>query len=96
MVNTVKASQRTVARGSERRVWRFGGPGMPPVPFSAIHGQWWVTRDLVWPAVVWRGGRCWAYLHDMTPAAVQTILERLRVAELDRSRPHGVLTGWQS
>ncbi|QLB63466.1 hypothetical protein A9O66_14390 [Paraburkholderia caribensis] len=73
-------------------MWRFGGPGRAPVEFSAVRGEWWVTRDLIWPAVVWNDGRCWAYLHDMTPAAVQHVLERLRNAELDRSTPHGLLT----
>jgi hypothetical protein len=74
---------------------RFGGPGKAPVDFSVVRGAWMVCKDLTWPAVVWNDGRCWAYLHDMTPASVQRVLECLREAELDRVPP-GILTGWQS
>lgn len=94
MTTRLKRSIRNVPQSSVGRVWRFGGPGRPPVAFDVIRGEWWLSHDLLWPAVVWRNGRCWSYLHDMTPAAVQAILARLRDAELDRSRPHGVLTGW--
>ena len=75
---------------------RFGGPGREPVDFRVVRGMWLVCKDLAWPAVVWNNGRCWAYLNDMTPAAVQHVLECLREAELDRSYPHGTLTGWPS
>ncbi len=74
---------------------RFGGPGRAPVGFGVVRGVWMLQKDLTWPAVVWNDGRCWAYLHDMTPAAVQHVLESLRDAELDRVPP-GILTGWQS
>lgn len=73
---------------------RFGGPGVVPVSFDVVRGKWCVHKDLSWPAIVWNHGRCWAYLHDMTPSAVQHVLECLREAELDRSQPHGLLTGW--
>lgn len=75
---------------------RFGGPGLPPVEFRTVRGAWSVSKDLAWPAIIWNDGQCWAYLHDMTPTAVQHILEALRNAELDRSHPHGTLTGWRS
>ena len=73
---------------------RFGGPGAAPVGFHVVRGPWAVQKDLTWPAVAWNDGRCWAYLHDMTPSAVQHVLECLREAELDRCQPHGLLTGW--
>jgi hypothetical protein len=73
---------------------RFGGPGSASVSFDVVRGKWSVHKDLCWPAIVWNDGRCWAYLHDMTPSAVQHILDCLREAELDCSRPHGLLTGW--
>ncbi len=74
-----------------KRRWHFGGPGQPPVTASMIRGEYFMSQDLAWPAVVWRGGRCWAYLHDLAPAALQRIMERLRETELDRSAPHGPL-----
>lgn len=70
---------------------RFGGPDHPPVPFSAIRGEWHVFQDLAWPAVVWNGGRCWCYMHDMTANAREAVMAALRDAELERSHPHGVL-----
>jgi len=69
---------------------RFGGPGWPSVRQDQIRGEWWVTKDLVWPAVVWNSARCWAYLHDLTPEALQWVMGRLRQAEMDR-QPAGVL-----
>lgn len=69
---------------------RFGGPGWPPVRQDQIRGEWWVTKDLVWPAVVWNGAHCWAYLHDLGPDALQWVMERLRRAELDR-QPVGII-----
>lgn len=74
----------------EQRQWRFGGPGRAPVQYSAIRGAWFLSIDLLWPAVVWNGGRCWAYLHDLDNEAAQMVLDALRDAELGRSHPHGV------
>jgi hypothetical protein len=79
---------------SQRGRWRFGGPGAAPVDFSVVRGAWLLSKDLIWPAILWNDGRCWAYLHDMTPTAVQHVLELLRDAELERSHPHGTLVGW--
>lgn len=73
--------------------WRFGGPNRQPVPFSAIRGVWYITQDLAWPAVVWNGGRCWAYLHDLTPNGREALAAALRDAELERSHPHR-MPGW--
>lgn len=91
---TSKRNTGTTARGPTTGAFRFGGPGAPAVKFSVVHGPWILGKDLVWPTVVWNDGRCWAYLHDMTPSAVQHVLECLREAELDRCQPHGLLTGW--
>lgn len=71
--------------------WRFGGPDRPPVPYSAIRGEWHIKLDLTWPAVTWNDGRCWCYVHDMTPNAREAVMAALRDAELERSHPHGVL-----
>lgn len=76
---------------SQGRPGRFGGPGRPPVPWAAVRGEWYVSQDLAWPAIVWRGGQAWGYLHDFEPRAVQLVLNALREAELARSRPHGLL-----
>jgi hypothetical protein len=75
--------------------WRFGGPGHPPVTFGPIRGEWFLSLDLLWPAVVWNGGRCWAYLHDLDHRALHRVIADLREAELDRHYPHGLL-GWRS
>ena len=66
---------------------RFGGPGWPPVHRAQIRGEWWITKDLIWPAVVWNETRCWAYLHDLTPDTLQWVMDCLRQAEIDRHSP---------
>ena len=76
----------------KQRQWRFGGPGRPPVTASAIRGEYFVSMDLIWPAIVWNEGRCWAFFHDLAPAALARIIERLRETELERSAPLGSLT----
>lgn len=48
--------------------------------------------DLIWPAIVWNEGRCWAYLHDMAPDALNMVVSELRNAETDRSLPHRNVT----
>lgn len=87
-------SGRNSSAGAFQNQWRFGGPDRPPVPFSAIRGEWFVSRDLTWPALVWNEGRCWAYLHDLEPSAREVIMCLLREAEMGRSHPHGLLAGW--
>lgn len=74
--------------------WRFGGPGRSPVTTNEIRGNWSISQDLVWPAIVWNDGKCWAYLHDLSAVARNQIMGKLREAELDRSHHNGVLTGW--
>lgn len=69
------------------RWWRFGGPGQQPVTAAMIRGEYFISMDLAWPAVVWRGGRCWSYLRDLAPAALQRIMQRCRETELQRSDP---------
>ncbi|WP_150124058.1 hypothetical protein [Cupriavidus nantongensis] len=66
---------------------RFGGPGWPPVRRTQIRGEWRVTKDMIWPAVVWNDGYCWAYFHDLTPDTLQWVMDMLREAEFDRHPP---------
>ena len=73
---------------------RFGGLGWAPVHRAQIRGEWWVTKDLIWPAVVWNEARCWAYLHDLTPDTLQWVMTCLRQAELDR-QPPGIIR-WEA
>ena len=69
---------------------RFGGPGQPRVIRSQIRGEWWITKDLIWPALAWNRGHYWAYLHDLTPETLRWVMVHLREAELDR-KPAGIL-----
>jgi hypothetical protein len=73
------------------RSWRFGGPGRPPVTASTLRGgEFQISMELSWPALVWNDGRCWCYLHDLEVVALRRIMARLRETELQRSQPHGL------
>lgn len=65
-----------------------------PVSYSAIRGAYHVSIQLEAPAIVWgKDGRCWAFLHDLEPRAVERILDDYRAATYDRrgefGRPFG-------
>jgi hypothetical protein len=62
----------------------------PPVRYEHIRGSYGFTFQLEAPAVYWGGhGRCWAFLHDFTPQALDRLMAECRGAEAARRMPHG-------
>lgn len=65
-----------------------------PVRYGAIRGPYHLSIQLEAPAVVWGPhGKCWAFLHDFEPRAVDLILADYRTATYGRrgefGRPFG-------
>lgn len=77
---------------------RDGRPTVPaltiqfhaPVHFQAIRGLYGFTYQLEAPAIYWgRNGRCFAFLHDLTPEALARVMADCRAATHDRRQPWG-------
>jgi len=77
---------------------RNGGTALPaltiqfhtPVHFQAIRGLYGFTNQLEAPAIYWgRNGRCFAFLHDLTPEALARVMTDCRGATHDRRQPWG-------
>lgn len=61
-----------------------------PVHFQAIRGLYGFTQQLEAPAIYWgRNGRCFAFLHDLTPDALARVMADCRGATHDRRQPWG-------
>ncbi|MBS0357543.1 MAG: hypothetical protein JSR83_26960 [Proteobacteria bacterium] len=61
-----------------------------PVHFKAIRGLYGFTNQLEAPAIYWgRNGRCFAFLHDLTPEALARVMDDCRGAAHDRRQPWG-------
>lgn len=61
-----------------------------PVHFHAIRGPFGFSLALESPAIYWgRGGRCFAFLHDLTPAALDRVMGLCADATNARRRPWG-------
>lgn len=61
-----------------------------PVSFDAIQGQYTFTGQLEAPAIYWgKNGRCFAFLHDLTPEALARVMADCRHAAHDRRQPWG-------
>lgn len=59
-----------------------------PVHFNAIRGQFGFSIALESPVIYWgRGGRCFAFLHDLTPEALDRVMEMCAEATDARRRP---------
>jgi hypothetical protein len=86
------AARSTRNTSGAARHWRFGGPGRERVRLGQIRGGASISMDMIWPALSWNGGRCWAFLHDCEPDVLERVMAALRRAELARSDPHGSLT----
>lgn len=77
---------------------RDGRPTVPaltiqfhaPVHFQSIRGLYGFTNQLEAPAIYWgRNGRCFAFLHDLTPEALARLMADCRAAAHDRRQPWG-------
>lgn len=61
-----------------------------PVHFNAIRGPFGFSLALESPAIYWgRGGRCFAFLHDLTPEALERVMGLCAEATDARRRPWG-------
>lgn len=61
-----------------------------PVHFQAIRGLYAFTYQLEAPAIYWgRDGRCFAFLHDLTPEALTKVMADCRAATFQRRGPFG-------
>lgn len=61
-----------------------------PVDIRAIRGWYSFTWRLEAPAICWgRNGRCFCYLHDLTPEALAKIMTDCRTATAQRHGPFG-------
>lgn len=61
-----------------------------PVHFQAIRGLYGFTNQLEAPAIYWgRNGRCFAFMHDLTPEALARVMTDCRAATHDRRQPWG-------
>lgn len=59
-----------------------------PVPFRAIRGQFGFGVALESPVIYWgRSGCCFAYLHDLTPEALDRVMQMCAEATDARLRP---------
>lgn len=89
---------------SSHRAWspagwpRTGGPTLPaltiqfhtPVHYPAIRGLYGFTFQLEAPAIYWgRNGRCFAFLHDLTPEALARVMDDCRAVSDSRRDPFG-------
>lgn len=77
---------------------RTAGPSLPaltiqfhsPVHFQAIRGLYGFTNQLEAPAIYWgRNGRCFAFLHDLTPEALAKVMDDCWAASDSRRNPFG-------
>lgn len=65
-----------------------------PVSYAAIRGPYRLSIQLEAPVVTWgHDGKCWAFLHDFEPRALDCIMADYRAAAYDRrgefGRPFG-------
>lgn len=60
-----------------------------PVEIQAIRGWYSFTWRLEAPVICWgRNGRCFAFLHDLTPEALEKVMADCRSATLQRRGPY--------
>lgn len=61
-----------------------------PVHYDAIRGPYGFSVCLEAPAIYWgREGRCYAFLHDLTAAALAAVLDDCAAATQCRRQPWG-------
>jgi hypothetical protein len=61
-----------------------------PVHYTSIWGAYGFTLALEAPALYWGpGGRCFAFLHDLTPRALAAVMDDCLAATQSRRNPWG-------